>query len=488
MHTSLSQHWLSRILVTLAIVALASAGCDDDGGDGERTDTAMADTAMTDTIATTDTTTTDTTTTDTATTDTSTADDGFVRAAHLSPDAGDVDLYLQGVASPLVEEFTFGTTTGYLPVAPGDYTFEVAPTGTSIDDSVLSIAASVDPNTRYTVAAIGTVDGSTLTSTAMIDDLDVPNDMIRVRAIHAAAAVGQVDIWNIPDDGDPAPLYEDVDFGVAGAEMDLPAGAYTLGLDTDDDATPELIFELPDLAAGTHADVFAVSDDTGVYLWALLDDDTTARIDPLQADVSVLHLSPDAGAVDVHVNEEADPSVEALAFENSAGPLSVAPGSYTFDITTAGSGLPGVLTAGPVDVVSTGDYLAVAIGRVADTLDALWLTIDDSAPSAGSGRVRAIHAAADVGEVDIWDVGGNTPTLLFENVGFGAVSDPLEVPAGNVTLALDVDDDQTPDVTFGEISVTDGLVADIFASNEDDGTAFLLVRPVDGTLARVDTQ
>jgi hypothetical protein len=90
-----------------------------------------------------------------------------------------------------------------------------------------------------------------------------------------------VDLWNVPVSGEPTALWTDVDFGGAGAALDLPAGAYTLGVDVDDDASPDLLFELPELPAGTFANVFAVNDEAGeVFLLVQLRDGSTARIDP----------------------------------------------------------------------------------------------------------------------------------------------------------------------------------------------------------------
>jgi hypothetical protein len=61
--------------------------------------------------------------------------------------------------------------------------------------------------------------------------------------------------------------------------MDLPAGAYSVGFDVDNDATPDVAFDLPALPAGTVANVFAVSEGSTVFLIAQLQDGTVARID-----------------------------------------------------------------------------------------------------------------------------------------------------------------------------------------------------------------
>ncbi|HEY8429356.1 MAG TPA: DUF4397 domain-containing protein [Sandaracinaceae bacterium] len=70
-----------------------------------------------------------------------------------------------------------------------------------------------------------------------------------MRVIHAAPDVGRVDVYAVAADGTPSRLLDDLDFGVAAEPIDVPAGAYTVGVDVDDDAAPDLYFELFELAA-----------------------------------------------------------------------------------------------------------------------------------------------------------------------------------------------------------------------------------------------
>jgi hypothetical protein len=204
-----------------------------------------------------------------------------LRVIHLSPDAPLVDVYLNRQATPAVSALGFGSGTAYLATAPGTYDVDVAPAGTSIAQSVLSVnGLGLEAGAYYTAVAFDRV--ASIDPLALADDFsNLASGNIRVRAIHTAAAVGQVDIWNIPATGAPAPLYENVDFGVAGGYLDLPAGAYTLGFDVDDDANPDVVFRLPALPAGTVANVFAVSDaDDNVYLMAQLQDSQLVLVDP----------------------------------------------------------------------------------------------------------------------------------------------------------------------------------------------------------------
>ena len=237
----------SRALVLgVAVLAVAAAGCDDDDNP---VSPATAKTNL--------------------------------RAIHLSPDAPEVDIYFNSSATPSVTDLAFNEGTGFLAINAGTYDVAVAPANTSLGDAVLTVNdVDLGANQRYTAVAFAPV--ASIDAMLLTDDLSTPPaGQIRVRAIHTASAVGQVDIWNIPSAGSPSLLYENVDFGVAGGYLTIPAGAYTLGFDVNNDGTPELTFTTPSLAAGTVANIFAVSDaGSNVYLLAQLQNSQVAQINP----------------------------------------------------------------------------------------------------------------------------------------------------------------------------------------------------------------
>ncbi|QQR90774.1 MAG: DUF4397 domain-containing protein [Myxococcales bacterium] len=202
-----------------------------------------------------------------------------LRVIHLSADAPAVDVFVDMDATPVVSNLAFGSGTEYLSLNAGSYDIDVSAAGSTAADSVLAVdGLTLMAGSAYTAVAFNEL--ASLQALALKDDIATSSaGNISVRAIHTAVGVGEVDIWNIPDTGDPEPLYENVGFGIAGDYLDLPAGAYTLGIDVDDDANPDLVFELPDLAGGSIANVFAVNDGTDVYLLAQLQDSTVARID-----------------------------------------------------------------------------------------------------------------------------------------------------------------------------------------------------------------
>ena len=204
-----------------------------------------------------------------------------IRALHLSPDAPAVDVFVNGGADAAVTDLPFLSGTGYLSVAPGIYTFDVAPTGAGIGASVLQIPnLPLDPGTSWSAVAYGPL--SALTSMALQDDATgLAADQIRVQVAHTAAAVGEVDIWSL-DLG--TPLLSDVPYGAAALLPDLPAGSYRVGIDVNNDASADLTFSLPEIGGGTFVNLFAVSDAMGaVWLVAWLPDGSVVPVaaDPM---------------------------------------------------------------------------------------------------------------------------------------------------------------------------------------------------------------
>lgn len=208
-------------------------------------------------------------------------DRAFLRALHLSPTAPAVDVFLNDVPQAVVTALAFQAGTAYLSLEQGVYNVDVSATGGTPAQAVLSSTFPLFGGQTATFVAFGNL--AAIQSLVLFDDLsDTDADRIRVRAIHAASGVGQVDIYEVSNPAEPALLYENVDFGTAGAYLDLAADqAYTIGLDVDNDGAADAVFGIPALEAGTIANLFAASDG-GVFLLAQLDDGEVVRINPVE--------------------------------------------------------------------------------------------------------------------------------------------------------------------------------------------------------------
>jgi hypothetical protein len=174
-----------RVLAALGgTVAVGLAGCSQGGNSGEtptETDTMTEDGEMTEGMN-----------------DETTADDGMdgtamVRVAHLSPDAPNVDVYVDG--SAVLEDVAFTDVSGYLELSPGTHTVEITAAGdmsTSVFEQDLELAAA-----DYTIAAAGELaeDGQEFSPLVLEDDTESPGgNESRVRLVHASPDAPAVDV------------------------------------------------------------------------------------------------------------------------------------------------------------------------------------------------------------------------------------------------------------------------------------------------------
>jgi hypothetical protein len=220
------------------------------------------------------------------------------------------------------------------------------------------------------------------------------------------------------------------------------------------------------------------------------DDDDQNNIVLRDARIRAIHLSSDAPEVDIYVDEEPPAAVTDLAFGDSTTYLDLDAGAYTFNVTVAGAAAPppSVLDIGPVALANNRAYTAVVFNELA-AIEALPLVDDTSSTGTGNIRLRPIHVAPDVGEVDIWDVTDpEDPDLLYENFNFRDVGAYADVPAGSYTLGFDVDNDEVPDLSFETGDIDAGSILNIFAVNDaaDPTDVFLIAQFLDGTTVRID--
>ncbi|QKY21962.1 DUF4397 domain-containing protein (plasmid) [Halolamina sp. CBA1230] len=152
----------------------------------------------------------------------------MVRVAHLSPDAPNVDVYVDD--EPVLEDVPFGDVSDYLPLAGGTYTVRITPAGDS-ETSVFEGEVSVEDGQAYTIAAIGEVseDADQSFEPLILEDDNEPagGDTARVRAVHASPDAPAVDIT-----AGNGVLFDGVEYGESGY-TEVPAGDYTLEIRGD---------------------------------------------------------------------------------------------------------------------------------------------------------------------------------------------------------------------------------------------------------------
>jgi Domain of unknown function (DUF4397) len=117
------------------------------------------------------------------------AADGWVRIAHLSPEAPAMDIYLYPFADPahptVLRDVAYGDVSAYMTLSPGEYTVAMrgfdAP---ATSHPALVSSFMVDSKTAYTVAALGPDPG--LRVEVLTDQLTAPEGTALVRVVQAS--------------------------------------------------------------------------------------------------------------------------------------------------------------------------------------------------------------------------------------------------------------------------------------------------------------
>lgn len=214
-----------RILLGLGTgAAVGLAGCSGNGGGGD-TATATEEPTDTSTEEPTETPTEEPTETSTEEPTEEPAENASVRVAHMSPDAPNVDVYVDG--SVALEDVAFNVVSDYLEVPAGERELEITAAGDP-DSSVFAGAVTFEPETNYTVAAIGEVGDMAEKSFEPLileDNNSNPgSDTARVRAVHVSPDAPAVDI-TVASSGNA--LFDGVSYSESDS-TEVPTGDYTL--------------------------------------------------------------------------------------------------------------------------------------------------------------------------------------------------------------------------------------------------------------------
>jgi hypothetical protein len=95
-----------------------------------------------------------------------------LRLIHASPDAGAVDIGVEGSEDNLFEGVDFGDATDYVVLDAGDYAFEVRPGGEDMTVALQS-DATLEEGVTYDLVALGRPEDQTLTLLALMAEVAI---------------------------------------------------------------------------------------------------------------------------------------------------------------------------------------------------------------------------------------------------------------------------------------------------------------------------
>jgi hypothetical protein len=176
---------------------------------------------------------------------------GRVRVAHLSPDAPNVDVYVDGAKA--LSNVPFKAVSDYIALPAGEHRFEVRVAGAAATDkAVIDAKATLEAGKDYTVAAINVV--ASIAPLVLVDDTAAPAaGKAKVRVVHASPDAPAVDV---AVKGGPV-LISNLAFGKASDTLSVDAATYDLEVRVAGTTTVALPLAGTKLEAGKIYTVFA---------------------------------------------------------------------------------------------------------------------------------------------------------------------------------------------------------------------------------------
>lgn len=191
-------------------------------------------------------------------------------------------------------------------------------------------------------------------------------------------------------------------------------------------------------------------------------------VEPGQAQVMVVHASPNAPAVDVRVNNAV--ALSNVAYPANSNYLAVNAGSTNIKVSPT-STTTNVIDA-TVDLNANTSYSVFAIDSV-NKIKAAVVSDNLATPASGKAHVRFFHFSANAPAVDIAVAGG---PVLFSNRSFNdqssnaSVANFTPLDAGTYNLEVRVAGTSTVALAVPGVVLTAGKIYTVFAKGFLGGT------------------
>ena len=191
--------------------------------------------------------------------------DGWIRIAHLSPQAPAMDMYVYPFGNPgrplVLKDVTYGAVSAYMLVRPGQYTVAMRGFGAPASSKpALTTSFMVAAGAAYTLAALGPDPG--LRTEVLKDQMTTPAGEAAVRVLQASLKQHLVTVSYGPDI-----LARQLAFGAATPYTAVPPGAQTVRFTAPGQHTATPVT----LAAGTVHTIVVLDDSSGLKVDAVTD-------------------------------------------------------------------------------------------------------------------------------------------------------------------------------------------------------------------------
>lgn len=350
-----------------------------------------------------------------------------IRGVHAVSDAPGVDLEIDGLSFANAGGLQYGDSIPYLSRegSVSDVTVDARLPNNDALNVIPATEVALGEGQLQDVFVIGTADGSDafdIEPYVIVRDEAFDTTQVRVTVAHLAAGVGMVDVYVTAPDADLAssmPLGSDISYPSHLDPVVVPAGDYRVRITLANTMTVVYDRALTLVAGRDWVTAAVVSpfdnDDTAgaqspVGLLGVNKDVSVIwPSDTDGANLRVVHNASNTGAVDVLAQVGADPAATLFAnvsYPNVTDYMNAAANTYQVSVNAAGTGT--TAATAELALLNGGNYTVVALNTVdgdpsmlTDDVELLVLE-DDVRKVVTDARVRLVHGAGEVGDVDVY--------------------------------------------------------------------------------------
>jgi hypothetical protein len=200
-----------------------------------------------------------------------------------------------------------------------------------------------------------------------------------VRVVHASPDAPNVDV--IVNDNFASPAFVNAPFTGVTSYADLPTGTYNFKVVPTGANAPVVIDATLPIDGALDYSIAATDILSEITPQVYIDDNT---LDPANARVRFIHLAPNAPNVDIGLAGGGATLFPDVQFQENAGYISVAPGTFDLDVRLAGTSTVALSVPGLVLEANT-VYTVYAMGLLGSTTTPLQAVVSvDAVPEPGS--------------------------------------------------------------------------------------------------------
>ena len=429
-----------------------------------------------------------------------------IRFVHAFAGGGPIDVILDG--APIAQGLAFGTATAYASLPAGDHGLKVVASGQDQSTPYVDKTITVEGGGAYDVI-VGGQPGKLDAALFQVSLDAVAVGQARYRVIQASPDLGNVTV-QIGNGGNAGSSATGTDTANGNADasgngrvgfmadqgsQDIAAGTYTINVfDAGNPDQPALSAPSISLESGRVYDLVVVGQGASQLTILPLVTDVSTPCGQLlkvgtatDACVRFVHVSPDAGPVDILVDGTA--VAQNISYGTATAFAAVAGGDHKVQVAPTGQGAAAAVLDESTSLTAGQAYQLAVVGvRAADGTQDYNLRLRQNEVNltplpAGQARVRAIHAVPGGGDATVSTADG---TKLFDAVGFASSSDYASVNAGVYDLQVQIAQSggQAPTTINAKgVQLAEGSVYDIFAiGRPTDGSTQLLVLTAPATV------